>query len=270
MSSRPAWTVIVGFCTIIFLGAAAQAAECGNTGEKFERWKAAFTVEAKKNGIRSKGITALNGTYYSPATIKADRSQKSFDLSFSQFMQLRGASAIVARGRLLKRTYAPFLATLEKRYGVPPGPLLAIWGMETGFGKYTGSQNALSAVATLAYDCRRQDYFTDQLYAALKLIDRGALSPSTKGAMQGEFGQTQFLPKNLLLYGEDGDGDGVVDLNSKKDALTSTAKFFQANGWVAGAAYQPGQPNFAVIQSWNAASVYERAIAAIGKQIDSD
>jgi membrane-bound lytic murein transglycosylase B len=131
-----------------------------------------------------------------------------------------------------------------------------------------GSQNVLSAIATLAYDCRRPEFFTQQLYAALQLIDRGTLSPATRGAMHGEVGQTQFLPKSILLYGVDGDGDGVINLNSRADALASTANFLRGHGWTPGAGYQPGQPNFQAIQGWNAAGVYQQAIAIMGRQID--
>ena len=92
-------------------------------------------------------------------------------------------------------------ASIEQRYGVPPGPLIAIWGMETGFGSQRGNQNMLSSIATLAYDCRRSAYFTEHLYAALQLIERGALSPAQRGSMHGEVGQTQFMPKNILAYG---------------------------------------------------------------------
>jgi lytic murein transglycosylase len=253
---------------IIMTPNVAWAAPCGNSAAGFGAWKTAFAAEAKANGVKARGIAALMGTSYSPGTIRADRGQKSFKLSLSAFMAKRGGPAIAARGKSLKRSNAALFASIEKRYGVPPGPLLAIWGMETGFGNFTGSQNVLSAIATLAYDCRRPEYFTDHLYAALKLIDRGTLSAGTKGAMHGEVGQTQFLPKNILLYGADGDGNGGVNLNAKADALASTAKFLKGHGWVAGAGYQPGQPNFAAIQGWNSASVYQRAIALIGKQID--
>jgi membrane-bound lytic murein transglycosylase B len=177
-------------------------------------------------------------------------------------MAKRGASIIVARGRQLKRSQAALFASIQQRYGVPPGPLIAIWGMETGFGAVHGNQHALSAVATLAYDCRRSDYFTDQLYAALKLIDNGTLSPSARGSMHGEIGQTQFLPKNILNYG------GGGNLDNAAAALMATANFLHAHGWRAGAGYQPGEPNFGAIQAWNAASVYQRAIAIIGRQID--
>jgi lytic murein transglycosylase len=247
---------------------ATVAAPCGNTGSGFEDWKKQFAAEARANGIKARGLSALMATRYSVPTIKADRNQKSFKLSLSAFMAKRGGAAIVSKGKRLKQANAALFAKLEQRYGVPAGPLLAIWGMETGFGGYTGNQHTLSAVATLAYDCRRPAYFTEQLYAALKLIDRGQLSASARGAMHGEVGQTQFLPKNILLYGADGDGNGSINLNSKADALASTARFLKGHGWVAGAGYQPGQPNFAAIQGWNAASVYQRAIAIIGKQID--
>ena len=168
----------------------------------------------------------------------------------------------------MKRANAALFASIQQRYGVPPGPIIAIWGMETAFGNTTGSQNTVSAVATLAYDCRRPAYFRDHLIAALKLVDRGSISASTIGAMHGEVGHTQFLPKNILLYGTDGDGNGSVNLNNKADALASTAKFLRGHGWVPGAGYQPGEPNFAAIQGWNAAEVYQKAIAIIGKQID--
>ena len=241
----------------------AMAAECGSTGAGFENWKQSFANEARAHGVSEAGVSALMNTHYSTATIGADRGQKSFRLSLEQFMKKRGASTIVARGRQLRRSQSALFSSLERRYGVPPGPLLAIWGMETGFGAIRGKQHALSAVATLAYDCRRSAYFTDQLYAALELIDRGRLSPNAQGSMHGEIGQTQFLPKNILQYGTGG------NLDNSGPALAATANFLHAHGWQAGAGYQPGEPNFQAIQAWNAATVYERAIAIIGRQIDS-
>src|SRR5580700_8263092 len=182
----------------------ASGAQCGNTSAGFDAWKSEFANEARARGISASGISALMGTSYSTATIAADRGQRSFSLSLEHFMAKRGASTIVARGRALKQSDAALFASIQQHYGVPPGPLIAIWGMETGFGSQRGNQNVLSAVATLAYDCRRSAFFTDQLYAALKLIDRGVLSASTRGSMHGEIGQTQFLPKNILNYGNGG------------------------------------------------------------------
>ncbi len=246
----------------------ADAAPCGNNSAGFEQWKRVFAKEAQANGIGPRGVQALMGTTYSVGTIRADRGQKSFKLSLDQFMAKRGGPAIAAKGKRLKAQNAALLNAIEKRYGVPAGPLLAIWGMETGFGGFMGNQNTLSAVATLAYDCRRPEYFTGHLYAALQLVDRGVLSPAQRGAMHGEVGQTQFLPKSILLYAVDGDSNGRVDLNSKADALASTAYFLRGHGWQPGAGYQPGQPNFAALQGWNAAGVYQQAIAIIGRQID--
>ncbi len=260
---------VVGVASF-FMANAAEAAKCSSTGGAFEAWKKSFAVEAKANGVKPKAISALMATSYSTGTIRADRGQHSFKLSLNAFMAKRGAAGIIARGRSLKNANAGLFATLEKSYGVPPGPLLAIWGMETGFGGFMGNQNTLSAVATLAYDCRRTAFFTDQLYAALKLVERGTLSASSKGAMHGEVGQTQFLPKNILLFGADGDGTGGVNLNSKADALASTAKFLAGHGWSAGEGYQPGQGNFSAIQGWNSATVYQKAIAIMGKKIDGN
>lgn len=239
----------------------ASAAQCGNTGAGFEAWKREFAEEARARGVSASAISALMGTHYSTATIAADRGQRSFHLSLDQFLAKRGGSVIVSQGRALKRSNAALFASIEQRYGVPPGPLLAIWGMETGFGRSRGNQNTLSAVATLAYDCRRSAYFTDQLYAALTLVDRGILSPGTRGSMHGEVGHTQFLPRNILNY-------GTGNLDSVANALSSTANFLRAHGWQAGAGYQPGEANFGAIQAWNAAPVYQRAIAIIGRQID--
>jgi membrane-bound lytic murein transglycosylase B len=239
----------------------AGAAQCGNGPAGFEAWKRQFAEEARGR-VGGSAIAALMGTHYATATIAADRGQRSMHLPLEQFCAKRGCSAIAARGRALKQSNAGLFASIEQRYGVPAGPLIAIWGMETGFGREHGNQNTLSAVATLAYDCRRSAYFTDQLYAALTLIDRGTFSPSTRGSMHGEVGQTQFLPKTVLEYGTGG------NLDNSAAALSSTANFLRAHGWQPGAGYQPGEANFGVIQSWNASPSYEQAIARTGGQID--
>lgn len=255
---------------LVLMVSLAEAAPCGNNAGAFESWKSVFANEAQARGVGPKAISALMNTSYSVGTIRADRGQHSFKLSLSDFMAKRGASAIAAKGRSLKAANAALFNSIEKRFGVPPGPLITIWGMETGFGSFMGNQPTISAVATLAYDCRRPEYFTDQLYAALQLVDRGVLSSGTRGAMHGEVGQTQFLPKSILLYAVDGDGNGAINLNTKADALASTANFLKAHGWIRGAGYQSGQPNFAAIQGWNAAGVYQQTIAIVGRQIDGN
>ena len=253
---------VLGGVALMMMVMPAAAAQCGRTGSGFESWKADFASEAKANGVGARGLKALAATSYATATIKADRSQHSFKLSLEQFMQKRGAAAIIGRGKKMKAANAALFDKLEKRFGVPPGPLIAIWGMETAFGAYMGNQNTVSAVATLAYDCRRPEFFTEQLIAALKLVDKGVLSSSSRGAMHGEVGQTQFLPKNVFLYGADGDGGGI-NLNSKADALASTARFLSREGWNSGGPYHAG--SFA---NWNAATVYQKALAIMASKID--
>ena len=256
--------IILAIAAVAMMAAPAMAAKCGKTGAGFEAWKDDFASVAKANGVGSRGLAALAKTSYATATIKADRSQHSFKLSLEQFMEKRGASAIIARGKKLKAANAALFAKIEKQYGVTPGPLIAIWGMETAFGAYMGSQNTVSAVATLAYDCRRPEFFTEQLISALKLVDKGVLSSSSKGAMHGEVGQTQFLPKNVFLYGADGDGGGI-NLNNKADALASTARFLKGHGFPSGGPYSGG--DFA---GWNAASVYQKALAIMANKIDGN
>ncbi|MBV2185276.1 MAG: lytic transglycosylase family protein [Rhizobium sp.] len=250
----------------------AAAAQCGSTSAGFDAWKQEFKSEASARGVSPKLLDKVfAGINYNKATIRADRGQKSFKLSFDQFMQKRGGAVIISRGKGMKKNNAALFARIEKRYGVPAGPLIAIWGMETGFGSYMGNEHILSAVATLAYDCRRSDYFTDQFYAALQLAGNGTLAMTARGAAHGEIGQTQFLPRNVVKFGVDGDGDGRVDLvRSRADALASTANFLRGHGWQPGAGYQPGQGNYGALQQWNAATVYQQAIAHIGARIDGE
>lgn len=247
---------------------AAQAASCSDTGGKYETWKPEMAAEARANGVGERGIAALMASSYSKSTISADRNQKSFKYTLDKFLNVRGADTIVKQGKSRKAKNASLFSALEKQYGVPAGVIIAIHGMETGFGGFMGDTNVVSAIATLSYDCRRAAFFTPHLIGALKLVDRGTISPNSVGAKHGELGHTQFLPGNALTYGVDGNGDGRVDLNNMTDALASTANFLRQKGWRAGAGYQEGEANFAVIKQWNAAKVYQQAIAIMGKRID--
>ncbi|MDX8494563.1 lytic transglycosylase domain-containing protein [Mesorhizobium sp. VK22B] len=246
------------------LATGAQAAgSCGNNGAGFDAWKQEFAAEARANGVGQRGLSALAGATYATRTIAADRAiHKAFSGSVEAFMKRRGGAAIISKGRALKKSNAAMFDRIEQTYGVPPGVLLAIWGMETGFGASMGNQNTVSAILTLAYDCRRPDYFTPHAIAALKLVDRGALSASSVGAMHGEIGHTQFLPGNVLKYGV-----GSGNLRDRNTALASTANFLKGHGWQAGASYEA---NMSAIAGWNSASVYQQAIARIAEEIDGN
>jgi len=253
--------VAVGTAVFALLCGGAQAASCGKSAAGFDQWKADFAQEAKADGVGSRGLSALAGAQYAAATIRADRAiHKAFSGSVEDFMRRRGAPTIISKGRSLKKANAALFDKIESNYGVSPGVLLAIWGMETGFGAVMGKQNTVSAIVTLAYDCRRPEFFTPHAIAALKLVDSGALSPSSVGAMHGEIGHTQFLPGNVLKYGV-----GSKNLRDKGTALASTANFLRGHGW------QPGvgaEGNMAAIAGWNSASVYQQAIARIATAID--
>lgn len=249
------------------LATTSHAATCGNDASGFAAWKQQFAAEAAAQGVGQRGLQALAGASYATRTIHADRNQRSFRYELSEFMRIRGADTIVAQGRRKIAANPAFYASIETAFGVPPEVVVAIHGMETGFGNFMGDANVVSAITTLAYDCRRTDFFQPHAMAALKLVDRGSISANTVGAMHGELGHTQFLPGNVITYGYDANGDGVIDLTNLSDSLASTANFLRKKGWRPGAGYQEGQPNFAIIQQWNAAGVYQKAIAIMAGRI---
>ncbi len=268
MSRFKSFTLLGAAVMALHLGSAAQAAPCGNTSAGFNAWKADFAKTAKRAGVKKRGLAALAQARYASKTIAADRNQKSFKYSLAKFMKVRGADTIVAQGRKRKAQNAAFYQALERKYGVPAGVIIAIHGMETGFGRFMGDSQIVSAITTLAYDCRRADFFEPHAIGALKLVDIGAITTATKGAKHGELGHTQFLPGNAMKYGVDGNGDGRIDFYTQADALAATANYLRAKGWKPGKGYQEGQPNFRVIKEWNAAGVYQKAIAIMGARID--
>lgn len=250
--------------------AAARAAECGSGPEGFPAWLQHFEAEAQANGIDRYTIAAaLANVTYNPKVIWLDRHQRSFKLSLAQFMARRAPASTIARARQEMRANADLLARIRQAYGVPPEVLVAIWGMETGFGSYMGDMSTIRSLATLAYDCRRSAFFTNELYAALEIIQRGDMSPSEmRGAWAGELGQTQLLASKYLEFAVDFDHDGRRDLiRSPADALASTANFLVGHGWQPGAGYQPGEPNFPVFAAWNNAKVYQQALALFASEI---
>ncbi|MGR3703484.1 MAG: lytic murein transglycosylase [Paracoccaceae bacterium] len=268
MTRIPFGTSFLSLALCGVLAGPLAAAQCGNTAAGFDAWKRDFAPIAAASGVKERGLSALAGTSYATRTISADRNQKSFGFTLERFMEVRGASTIVAQGKKRKARDVAFYDALERQYGVSAGVIIAIHGMETAFGNFMGDSNVLSAIATLAYDCRRSAFFTEHTLAALQLVDRGVISPQAVGAKHGELGHTQFLPGNVLRYAVDANGDGRIDMNNVTDALASTANFLRQKGWQPGQGYQEGEPNFRVIQEWNAAGVYQKAIAIMGKQID--
>ena len=248
----------------------AQGATCGHDAEGFEQWLDGFKAEAVSQGIpRAVVSRSLDNVIYDHATIKADRGQGVFHQSFEQFSG-RMVPPRVAKGAALVKKYGPLLDRIQRQYGVQGPVLVAIWGLETDFGSYIGKFDTIQSLATLAYDCRRSDKFRGELLDALRIVQHGDLTPSgMKGAWAGEIGQTQFMPSSYLKFAVDYDGKGRADLlRSVPDVLASTAKYLQSYGWQAGQGWEPGEPNFPVIQQWNASAVYSKTIALLATRID--
>lgn len=249
---------------------AAAALTCGNTSAGFNQWKAEFAATAKKSGVKDRGLQALANAKYSQSTINADRNQKGVRYALKDFIRLRLGSldGFASQAKKRKAKNPGFYASLEKKYGVPTGILLAIHGMETGFGRTLGNTPVIDSITTVAYDCRRPQLFIPHALAALSMVDRGMLKVNQRGAAHGELGHTQFLPGNALKYGVDADRDGRVNLYGVADAMASTANFLRKKGWKPGQPYQQGTSNFRVLNEWNAATVYQQAIALAAERID--
>lgn len=251
---------------VIFTGPV-LAVPCGGS---FDQWLEAFRREAATKGLSGRALGALNGIRHQPRVVALDRSQgRTFRQSFEKFVSTRVTQGSIAQGRARMRSHNALLGRIERQFGVPPAVIVAIWGLETGFGANMGNHPALPALATLAHDCRRSDMFQRELLAALTIIDRGDLSPAQmRGAWAGELGQTQFLPSSYVRFGIDYDGNGRRDLiRSVPDALASTANYLRGYGWQAGGGWQPGSRNFAVLREWNRSQNYQRTIALFADRL---
>lgn len=245
----------------------AHAASCGKDGKGFQAWLEDYRADAESRGLDT---SPLEGAKYDTGVIKIDRTQhKAFQGTVEEFLARRAPASYVAKAKTLAKTYASTFSKIESKYGVQREVLLAIWGMETGFGANSGNKSVFQPLATLAYDCRRSEFFTNELNSALEIAQKGYISASQmKGAGFGELGQTQFLPSKYLQYAVDFDGDGKRDLiHSRPDVLASTANFLRGHGWSAGGGYGPGDTNFGVWNDWNRATIYQQALAEFARRI---
>ena len=239
------------------------AARCGGD---FRNFVQNISVEVSSAGISQATITeALGGVQQDMGVLAFDRRQRgTFTKTFEQYVATRVGPGRINGGRAMMRRYAPLLASIETKYGVPRQILVAIWGLESDFGKGDmGKLPVFRVLATLAHDCRRTELFQGELIAALKILQRGDLPLREMiGAYAGEIGQTQFLPSSYIKYGVDFDGDGRVDLrHDVADVLASTANLLHVNGFRMGAPYGEGSANFEAMREWNHAVIYRKTIA---------
>jgi lytic murein transglycosylase len=245
----------------------AAAVPCG-TGS-FQAWLDDFKSEAATKGISQAAITSgLSGVTLDQGILSRDRSQKVFNQSFEEFSG-RMVPPRLSRGSNMMKQYGSVLARIEEAYGVPGEVLVAIWGLETDFGVNLGKFPTMRSLATLAYDCRRAEMFRGELLDALRIIERGDLTPAEmRGAWAGEIGQTQFMPSSYIKFAVDFDANGRRDLlRSAPDVLASTANFLASHGWQRGKDWETGSPNFAVLQQWNKSDVYARTIGYFASQL---
>jgi lytic murein transglycosylase len=253
-----AW--VLGIGAVAF--SPAQAAPCGGN---FNAWLQDFGQEAAAQGVSQRTIdSALAGLSPNPQVLSLDRNQHhTFGQSFERFSAKRVTAYSVQRGQSLMKRYGSVLNRIEQQFGVPGPVLVSIWGLESGFGSFTGTLSAVRSLATLAHDCRRSEKFTEELIAALKIIDRGDLSlAEMHGAWAGELGQTQFLPSSYLKFAVDFDGNGKRDLiRSAPDVLASTANYLKGYGWRKGEPWGEGSANFRVLLEWNKSQVYSQTVA---------
>ena len=260
------WAIL--FCTTLATSPA-FAARCGGD---FNAFIASLSAEAQGAGTSPAVVSqALGGVQQDLGVLAFDRRQRgTFRKTFEQYVSTRVGAGRINGGRAMLQRYAGLLSSIETKYGVPRQILVAIWGLETDFGKGDmGKLPVFRVLATLAHDCRRTELFQGELLAALKIVQRGDLPLREMiGAYAGEIGQTQFLPSSYIKYGVDFDGDGRVDLrHSVADVLASTANLLHTNGFKMGAPYDEGSANFEAMREWNHATIYRKTIGYFADQL---
>jgi len=238
-----------------------RAAACHN-GANFDRFLADLKQQAVAAGVSQRAIAdAAPYLVYDQGIVNRDRGQRVFGQVFTEFAGRMAAPYRMQQGQARIKTYAAAFARAEKEYGVPPAVIAAFWGLESDFGANMGNLPTLRSLVSLAYDCRRSERFVGETIAALKIIDRGDLSPAEMiGSWAGELGQTQFLPTHYFNYAVDYGGRRNL-LHSPEDVIGSTANYI-ANGlkWRRGEPWLQevrvaSQANFASNFPWDQADL---------------
>ena len=214
--------------SLVATSASAQSGARFHGGQSFDQFLAQLKQNAIAAGVSQRAIAAASPyMVYDQGIVNRDRGQRVFGQIFTEFAGRMASEGRRVRGQKLIQTYAQAFARAEKEYGVPPAVITAFWALESDFGAVQGKLPTLRSLVSLAYDCRRAQMFHDETIAALKIIDRGDLSPAEMiGSWAGELGQTQFLPRHYFDYAVDYDGNGHRDLlHSAPDVIGSTAHY---------------------------------------------
>ena len=219
----------------VYIAALVSGAGVAEATGGFSQWLADFQNEAIARGLSESTVrAALADIAPIPHVLELDREQPGGKPSdFCPYMERRLSPTRIARGRRVLAEDRKLLTQLTNEYGIPARYLVALWGLETNFGDYTGDYPVLASLATLAHDRRRSDLFRRQLFAALRIVDEGHQSAAGyKGSWAGASGHVQFMPTTFLAYAVDHDGDGRKDLwGSRADSLASAANYLRRSGW---------------------------------------
>ncbi len=215
-----------------------QSLPAEEVADGFQAYLASLRGKAAAMGVRASTMDAVfPGLSVNPRVIQLDRSQPggSFDSPIPPFEPYRRQHVDASRingGQAVYRANRAKLAQIEQETGVPEAIMVAIYGHETNYGRFTGDFDLLRALATLAYEGRRRDLFEPEFLAALKMVDNGVPREKLIGSWAGAMGYPQFLPSVYLRVARDGDGDGKADIwTSEADALASIANYFVDAGW---------------------------------------
>ncbi|MFI4928944.1 MAG: lytic murein transglycosylase [Burkholderiales bacterium] len=205
--------------------------------QAFARWVAGFRASAQVAGIDADTLSvAFDDVHYLPRIVESDRAQPEFTRAVWEYLDSAVSPQRVARGQDKLLQVRDTADTTAARYGVPPGIVVAIWGIESNYGDNFGNTPTIDALATLGFEGRRESWARGQLLAALKILQSGDIDRAHMvGSWAGAMGQTQFLPSTFLTYAVDADGDGRRDIwGSLADVMASTANFLARSGWRAG------------------------------------
>lgn len=210
-------------------------AASGKTEAQFAKWLESFRTTARANGISDNTLNAaFKGVRYDAKVVKRDRNQSEFTKTIWVYLDTAVSDARVKNGRAALAKHRSLLDKIERKYGVRKEIVVAIWGLESAYGSFRGSDSTIQSLATLAFDPRRSDFFTGQLLAALQILENGDVSAKNlKGSWAGAMGHTQFMPTSFHDHAVDFTGDGKRDIwsNDPSDALASTAAFLKHFGW---------------------------------------
>src|SRR6201994_4135664 len=225
------------FAAPLFTAASAAIRPVNAAEADFYSFLTGLRRDAAAHGIRASTIdVALRNAQYLPHVIELDRKQPERTMTFAEYLDKVVTAQRMDGGRRELAENRVLLEGIWRRYNVEPRFVVALWGIESDFGKVMGNYAVVSSLATLAYDGRRSSYFRGELISALRILDQGHIrTDNMMGSWAGAMGQCQFMPSTFLGYAVDYDGDGRKDIwNDRADALASIANFISRLGWRGG------------------------------------